>query len=244
MSPNASDGRYFEGPVADNRADVASAARTSTGTSTPFNTEDIDEIHAKLAVASTLGTSETLDVALQTRAKGDLDWVTVGSFAQQSAATDADGEAKVFTALGTECRWSWTLGGTAAAAAALTTAVAGSNNDVVWTAVAAGEAGNSITMAYVMPTDTNVAVPASVAVVGTAITVTLGVDTDGSTVVSTADDIKTLVNAHVTAGALVQGADAAANDGSGLLVAMSAAPLTGGITTPTFTFGIDCDIER
>lgn len=115
----------------------------------------------------------------------------------------------------------------------LSTDLAGDNNDIVWTAVDYGEAGDEITIEYVVPEDDDQAHAASVSVDGTAITVSLQVDTDGSTILSTADDIKTLVNADLEAGALVQGTDKAANDGSGVLIVMDATPLAGGVDPVT-----------
>ncbi len=109
-----------------------------------------------------------------------------------------------------------------AVAAALTTALTGTNNDIVYTAKTKGDTG--ITVAYVDPGATHTL---SVAVVEKAITVTLGYATGAIT--STGDDVKAAIAANAAANALVSTADAAANDGSGLVTAMAATPLTGGV---------------
>ena len=105
-----------------------------------------------------------------------------------------------------------------AVAASLTTAITGSNNDIVWTARTAGTPGNSITITYVIAAGATV-----VSVVGTAITVTCASGTLASAV-------RTAVSASTAANALVSSANAAANDGSGAVVAMSTASLSGGVT--------------
>jgi hypothetical protein len=109
--------------------------------------------------------------------------------------------------------------------AALSTNLAGDNNDVVWTAVVGGAAGNNTTIAYVDPAGNNQ--PLGVVVAGTAITVNLATDGAGA-ITSTADDIKDEVAATPAAAALVTGADKAANDGSGVVIAMAATALSGG----------------
>jgi hypothetical protein len=106
---------------------------------------------------------------------------------------------------------------------------AGANNDLVYTAVAAGDAGNDVTIAYVLPVDANQVEPLTIDVTGTDIVVSLAVDTDGSTVTTTGDLLKAAILADEDASALVTVADAAANDGSGLLVAVAETPLTGGV---------------
>lgn len=114
--------------------------------------------------------------------------------------------------------------GASAVAATGTVNPAGNNNSIVYTAVAAGAAGNAITIAYV---NNGASQSLDVDVDGTAITVSLA--TDGSSVVtSTADDVKAAIAAYAPAAALVTSADAAANDGSGLVTAMAVAPLSGG----------------
>lgn len=111
--------------------------------------------------------------------------------------------------------------------ASLTTVLTGANNDLVWTAVTPGAAGNSLTIAYVDPPGNNVSL--SVAVVGTAITVTLA--TDGSSVItSTASQVRALVNADGTAGALVQGANSSPDTGAGVVTALAPTALAGGDT--------------
>jgi hypothetical protein len=117
-----------------------------------------------------------------------------------------------------------------AVAAALTTNLTGTNNDIVFTAKAKGNTG--ITIAYINPGATHTL---SVAVVGRAITVTLGYATGAIT--STGDDVKAAIAADSAANALVSTADAGGNDGSGLVTAMAAAPLIGGVDGTIATAG-------
>lgn len=110
--------------------------------------------------------------------------------------------------------------------AALTTVLAGANNDLVWTAVAGGTDGHAITIEYVNPGAINQ--PLGVVVVGNAITVNLATD-GGGAITSTADDIKLEVRATPAAIALVSVADSGADDGTGVVTAMAATALSGGV---------------
>lgn len=109
----------------------------------------------------------------------------------------------------------------------------GANAALIFTAVPPGVRGNFIKVAQTVPADDNAAHPidVSVAVDGEfkVITIQLEVDTDGSTILSTGDDIKAAVAADPEASALVTVADKAANDGSGLASTFAAAALTGGL---------------
>jgi hypothetical protein len=109
--------------------------------------------------------------------------------------------------------------------ASLTTALAGTNNDLVFTAVAPGTAGNSITVRYVDPGAASQAL--SVSVASSAITVNLATDS-GSVITTTANDVIGAIYASAPAAALVGVARAAANDGTGLVIALSATALAGG----------------
>ncbi len=111
-----------------------------------------------------------------------------------------------------------------AVAAALTTALTGTNNDIVYTAKTKGANGNAITIAYVNPGADGVI---AVAVAGTAITVTLAYATGAIT--STAANVAAAIAANTAANALISTANAAANDGTGLVTALTATPLTGGV---------------
>lgn len=115
--------------------------------------------------------------------------------------------------------------------ASLTTSLTGTNNDLVWTAKAAypGTAGEDITVAYTAPPDNNEAVPLDIVVTGTDIVVMLEVDTDGSTILTTGDDIKAAILADAAANALVTVADAGGNDGSGVVTTLTATALAGGV---------------
>lgn len=124
--------------------------------------------------------------------------------------------------------------------ATLSTNLTGNNNDLVWTAVPTGTEGNDITIEYIDPGDDNV--PLSCAVEGNAIAITLETDGD-SLIVTTADDIKALTEFA----ALVTVEDKAANDGSGVVTAMAATPLAGGVNGLGFgnarkgSFALDTD---
>jgi len=103
-------------------------------------------------------------------------------------------------------------------------AIAGTNNDLVWTANTGGTAGNSIRIAYVVA-GTNT--PLSVSVAGNDITV--NVATNGaSAATSTAAQVAAAVAASSAAGRLVTGTNAAGNDGTGVVAAMGLTNLTGG----------------
>lgn len=111
-----------------------------------------------------------------------------------------------------------------ATAATLTTALAGADNDLTFTAVNGGTAGNAITVAY---TDAGAGQALAVGVVGNAIDVTL--ETDGAGAIqSTAADIAAEIAATPAAAALVTAANAAGNDGTGVVIAMVATNLAGG----------------
>jgi VCBS repeat-containing protein len=113
-----------------------------------------------------------------------------------------------------------------AAAAALTTALAGANNDLTFTAKTTDATGNSTTVAYVVAgNDTAL----SVGVVGSAITVNVATDSGGAAT-STATQVRTAVNASTPASALVTASLAAGNDGSGVVDALAATPLAGGVS--------------
>jgi hypothetical protein len=106
--PADSRGR-FEPPDEDSAlADVASAARTATGTSAAFDTTNVDSINATLIISAASGSSPTLDLTLETTADG-TNYYTAGTFAQQT--TTQAGLARVFGDLGDTCRWKWTIGG-------------------------------------------------------------------------------------------------------------------------------------
>jgi hypothetical protein len=111
--------------------------------------------------------------------------------------------------------------------ARLVTALAGANNDVIWTARTVGTGGNAITIAYVNPGGNNQAL--SVGVVGNAITVNLATGSAGA-ITSTANDIINTVRASVAANALVYGELPPANNGHGVVIALGATNLAGGVS--------------
>src|SRR5882724_1171641 len=119
--------------------------------------------------------------------------------------------------------------------ATLTTALAGANNDLKYSSVSSGVAGNSTTIRYVDPAAANA--PLSISVTGQAITVNLA--TDGSSVItSTSAQIAAAIAANPQAAALVTVANAGADTGAGVVIAMAATPLTGGSdTAPALVLG-------
>jgi hypothetical protein len=118
------------------------------------------------------------------------------------------------------------------AKATLTTALAGANNDLKYTATAGGNeadsadyaAGNAVTIAYVVA---GASTPLTIDVTDEDIVV--NVETDGSSAaVSTADEVADAVNGDAEASALVSAENAAGNDGTGVVTALAATPLAGG----------------
>lgn len=113
-----------------------------------------------------------------------------------------------------------TVSGTGFYTAGASTALTGNNNDLDFTAKEAGV--NDITVTYVDPGGTTAAL--SVSVSSHAITVNLA--RAASAISSTAAQVKAAIDAHAGASALVSVANHAGNDGTGLVTAMSALPLT------------------
>lgn len=115
--------------------------------------------------------------------------------------------------------------------ATLTTAITGTNNDVVYTAAKSGITGNSVSMTYVKPGTTTAL---SVAVVGNDITVTLS--TSGSTCTTYCYTLMDLLWSTPAVLALLGNIQpASGNDTSGLMAAMSKTNLAGATVTASMT---------
>lgn len=129
-----------------------------------------------------------------------------------------------------------TMGAIPAVAATLTTALTGANNDLKFTAVTAGVAGNSITIDYVDPGGASATLSCTVLV--NAITVSLGRTL--SAIDTTATALAAIIAGTPAAAALVTAANAAGNTGAGLVTALAATPLAGGTAlvpaTPAGTY--------
>lgn len=107
--------------------------------------------------------------------------------------------------------------------ATLQTAVAGSNNDLVYIARVPGTAGNAYTVRYVVAGNNT---PLSVSVVGTDITVNCA--TNGSAAsITTAKQVRDAIGAVAAANALVLVGDKYGDDGSGIVPALAATNLAG-----------------
>lgn len=111
-----------------------------------------------------------------------------------------------------------------AVAASLTTALAGANNDLVFTAKSVGVGGNSITVSYVDP-EAETATE-SVSVVGSSIVVTLR---SVSSTLSTAAQVTAAIEADDDADALVSVANSGGDTGAGVVIALEATALSGGV---------------
>lgn len=114
--------------------------------------------------------------------------------------------------------------------ATLTTALAGTNNDLVFTAIRRGQWGNAINVTYVDPG--GVSATLAVTVEGFKISVSLG--RAASAIDTTASALATAVAANADAAQLVTIANSGADDGTGLVIALSQTFLSGGSlqTTP------------
>lgn len=111
--------------------------------------------------------------------------------------------------------------------ASLTTDLVGDNNNLVFTAVDGGVAGNSISVTYVDPQAAWGEL--TVSVDGTDITVSLSTDGDGI-IVATANHVLNAVNTHLGASALVVATNINSDPltGVGVVTAMPKTFLTGG----------------
>lgn len=114
---------------------------------------------------------------------------------------------------------------TASVAATLATGVVGNNNAITFTAKTAGTAGNGIKVQLKDPAAASQAL--SVSIAGDTIVVSLATS-GASAITSTAADIITAVNAHLTAKTLVSAANTGASTGAGVVVAVAATALAGG----------------
>ena len=109
MTPLNEQGNYIADDTTLTAGAVASAARTSSGNGTAFETVRTNSIEGYLTVtAATAPTS--LDVRLETSLDAGSTWQTVAAFAQVTASTGTRN--KVFGPLGDSCRWAWTIVGT------------------------------------------------------------------------------------------------------------------------------------
>jgi len=117
-----------------------------------------------------------------------------------------------------------------ATAAAATLGVAAANNALAFTAQAAGEAGNAITIRLTDPGSATASL--AVTVDGNAISVDLATDAQGA-VTTTASELSAAIAGAAAAAALVAVADAGSSDGTGV-VAPTTGPvaLTGGEDEP------------
>jgi hypothetical protein len=122
--------------------------------------------------------------------------------------------------------------------AALTTALTGTNNDLVFTALKNGDQGNKTQVEYINGGASQaLSVRVRLAAAGTngdpdTLVISVRLATDASSVItSTAAQVATAVNADALANDYVVATNAPGNDGTGLVTAMAATPLTGGVFT-------------
>lgn len=108
------------------------------------------------------------------------------------------------------------------APATLTTALAGANNDMVFTA----KMNRTIKVAYIDPSANDQALSVSV----TTDTINVSLKTgSGGAIESTAAEIKAAIEAHYQANELVSIAHSGEDDGSGVVIALTATALASGI---------------
>lgn len=117
------------------------------------------------------------------------------------------------------------LGTVAAVAASLSTNLAGANNDITLTAKSAGTGGNVITLALTNPG--SAAANEIVSVTSNAISVALA--HNGSAIVSTAQTVVNAINAATASSLLVTAAVKNGDTGAGVVTALAATNLTGGV---------------
>jgi len=112
-----------------------------------------------------------------------------------------------------------------AESAKLTTALAGNNNELVYVSKLKNETENVIAVKYIDPYAYNQSL--SVSVSGKAINIHLATNSTGA-IITTAAQIKSILDSTPAASALVTVTNAIGNDGSGTVTAMAQTNLTGG----------------
>lgn len=114
--------------------------------------------------------------------------------------------------------------------ASLLTGVIASNTALVWTSKLVGELGNQISVRLVAPSGANQTL--GVVVAGNAITVNLATGASAGVATSTAAQVIAAIAASTAANALVGVASQAGSTGAGILGALAAVNLAGGINEP------------
>lgn len=109
--------------------------------------------------------------------------------------------------------------------ATLTTSLAGSNNDIVFTSVAKSQTANNFTVKFTDPYTNNQAL--SVSVSGNDINVLLATNSSGA-ITTTAAQLISAINSSLPATALLTSTNAEGSDGSGVVTSMAKTNLTGG----------------
>ena len=120
------------------------------------------------------------------------------------------------------------------APATLTTALAGENNDMVFTA----KENRTIKVAYINPLGNNQALSVSVTVDTINVSLKTG---SGGAIESTAAEIKAAIEAHYQANELVSVAHATGNSGAGVVIALTATELANGVSAEGVLLNdVDC----
>jgi hypothetical protein len=196
--------QFYPDPILLDGAQLAPTLKSADANLTAFDTAGVREILATLSVYEYLTTALTganNDLNIIARAPGSTDYTVEY---KDPSANNAALSVTVH--------------------AYLKTALAGANNDLVFHAVAEGSSGEAITIAYVDPSANDAT--ESVTVSGNAITFHLATGVAGA-ITSTGDSLKATLLASAAASALVTAADAAGNDGSGVVIALAATALAG-----------------
>jgi len=119
--------------------------------------------------------------------------------------------------------------------ATLSTNLDGDNNDLTFTAVPPGTAGNAIEIIYSDPSANDAELSISVDEETLTITVSLATGSGGA-ITSTASEIMAAINADQEASRWVSAALKTGNTGAGVVTAMGSSSLTGGSTDTTEAF--------
>lgn len=149
-----------------------------------------------------------------------------GSYSYRIAAVDDVGSSLASVAAAATVVSSPTYG-------SFSTALAGSNNDLKFTAVTAGVTGNSNSIRYVDPAANNAALSVVITPFAGYATIVVNLATDGTgAITTTANDILVaLTVAGASFSDFMSVAYVTGNDGSGLVIALAISPLVGGAAT-------------